>query len=232
MDHLVLAPHLKAEATSRFLRVTSNWVLTVSKDGDSRASLSNLCQCTTNLTVKKSFFLCLSGILYASVHANCLLSFYRASLTKVSLCLLYQLSPISIKCLYTLVRFLWSLLFSRLNHPNSLSHLFSCDRCSKHFNSIVPLCSCYSSLLRWAQHTQCGVTSAECRGRITSLKPIAVLFLVQCGMLLSSFLQSLPLLVQGELGGHQGPQGLHCRAASQTLGLQPVQMLGVVPPLR
>lgn len=160
------------------------------------------------------------------------MSFYRAPLTRVSPCLLYQPSPTSIKCLYTLVKSLWNLLFSRLNYPSSLS-LLSPDRCSSiltalcPFPPVAPVCPCLSCTGPSTPNGVSPVLSAGEGAPCSNL--LAVLLLVQRGMLLPSLLQGLPLLVQGELGVHQDPQGLHCRAAFQTLGLQSVQVPGVVP---
>jgi len=49
---------LKAESPRAHLLMTiSSWVLSVSKDRDYTTRLSNLFQCSTNLTVKTGFFM-------------------------------------------------------------------------------------------------------------------------------------------------------------------------------
>lgn len=50
---LVQLPAQSRFTYSRLLGALSGWVFDIAKDGDSTVSLSNLCQCLTNLTVKK-----------------------------------------------------------------------------------------------------------------------------------------------------------------------------------
>ena len=80
-----------------------------------------------------------------------------------------------------------NLLFSRLNSPRSLS-LSLRNRCSSTFIMLMALCwrlyGISLSFLYWGgqkypQHSRCGLTSAEQRGRITSLDLMATLPLMQ-----------------------------------------------------
>ena len=133
--HLVQAP-CSTRATSIHLPTTvSRQLWSLSKDGDSTASLGNLCQCLVTPIVK-----------------NCFLMF-RGKPPCFSLCPLplvlslrttkKSLAPSSLhppfRYLYQLVRSPLSFLVSRLNSPSSLS-LASHVRCSTPFIIFVALC--------------------------------------------------------------------------------------------
>ena len=87
---LVQSPCTRMVSQSRLSRTVSSWVLNVSSDGDSRASLGNLCQCLTFLTVKKSFLVFKYSLLHFSL-CSLLLVCHRKSLRSAWLCLLYLL---------------------------------------------------------------------------------------------------------------------------------------------
>ena len=86
---------------SKSPRTVSSWVLSISKDGDSTSPLVNLFQCSTTLTVKKVFFLCLNRISCVSVGAHCLWSCHWAPLRRAWLHSLYSFP---IRYLNTLIR--------------------------------------------------------------------------------------------------------------------------------
>jgi len=145
-------------------------------------------QCSTTLTAK-SIFLCLSGISCVSICAHCLLCFQWAPLRRVWLRLLY--SPHQV-FMHT-GKIPLSLLFSRLNSPSTLSFCLYV-RCSKPSVILMALswpCPNMSmSLLywgaqSWTQYSRC-LTSAEWRGRITSLDLLAALLLMQPRMLMKN----------------------------------------------
>ena len=94
----------------QILRALFNIMLNISKGGASTTSLGNLCQCFTTLIVKNFFLISYLNLLYRKSPSPSFLSapfkYWKAA-----------------------IRSLRSLLFSRLNSPNSLS-LSSQERCS------------------------------------------------------------------------------------------------------
>ena len=101
----------------------------------------------------------------------------------------------TIRYLTVLIRSHPRLLFYRLNSHSSLS-FFLCGRCSSPFMNSVALCwtlssTSMSSLCRgaqnWTQYSRGGLTSAEWRGRLTSLDLLATLLLMQPRQLLAAF---------------------------------------------
>ena len=107
---LLKQDHLKPRTMSRKL-------LNISRDGDSTTSLCNLCQCLVTLTVTKCFLMFRGNLLCFSL---CPLPFYLSLGTTGK-----SLAPSSchslFRYLHTLIRFPLSLLFARLNSPNSLN---------------------------------------------------------------------------------------------------------------
>lgn len=84
----------------------------------------------------------------------------------------------------------------------------------------------------WSQHSLCGLTNAEGRGRITSLSLLVTLLLMQPKMLLAVWVDIFShkgtLLAYVQLGVHQEPQVLFCQATFGLGGPQHVLMHGVV----
>jgi len=110
---------------TRLLRAPSNLALNTAREGASTASLGNLFQCLTTLRIKNLF-----------LRTNRTLPFF--SLKRLPLVLSLHVLVNSPSPAFLLAPFgywkagrrsLWSLLFSRLNSPNSLS-LSSWERCS------------------------------------------------------------------------------------------------------
>lgn len=109
----------------RLPRTLSSWILNMSKDGDSATSLDKLFQCLAILTVKKNSLLFKKNFLYFSLWPMTLvhLEHHLEKPGSIFFILPHQvLLYIAQMCL--------SLLFSRLNHPSSLSLLLY-DRYSK-----------------------------------------------------------------------------------------------------
>jgi len=73
---------LKQVPYSIWNRKASRWVLNISRERDSTASLGSLFQCPVTLTVKK-FFLCLYGTSCVPVFACCPLFHHCTSLKRV-----------------------------------------------------------------------------------------------------------------------------------------------------
>jgi len=131
--HLVQPPRDTANEI-RVLRALSNLVLNVSRDGASTTSLGNPFQCFTTLIVKNFFLL-------SSPNLPCF-SLKPSPLVLSLLSLLKRLSPsfpsAPFKHWKAAIRSPRSLLFSRLNKPNSLS-LSSQERCSSPQTTFVAL---------------------------------------------------------------------------------------------
>jgi len=102
---------------TRLLKAPSNLALNTSREGAATASLVNLCQGLTTLTVR-NFFLIANLNLPSSSLKPLSLVLSQQALLKVYSLLSYKL-PLSIK--RASVRCPWSFPFSRLNRPNSLS---------------------------------------------------------------------------------------------------------------
>ena len=177
-------------------------------DGNSTDSLGNLCLCSVTLTVK--------SVSWCS-NTSPVFHFVPTAIGPVTGHQWKEPGSISLhllsRYLCMLIRSSPSLFCSRLNNPSSLS-LSSWDRCSSPFITSVAhrwtLSSMSMSLLCWGaqnrtQHSRCNLTSAEQKGRLTSLLLLAIFPLVQprCCWL---FCCKGTLLAHVQLGVHQDPQ--------------------------
>jgi len=168
---------------TRLLKATFNLALNTVREGAATTSLSNLLQCLTTL-IAENFFL-VSNLNLPSF------SLKPLSFVLLQEALLKSLSHPFLQAYFTYwkaaVRSPCSLLFSRLNSPNSLS-LSSQERCSSpHIIFVALLCTrsnrSMSFLCRrlqsWMQDCRWGLTRAEQRGRTPSLDLLAMLLLMR-----------------------------------------------------
>ncbi|KAK4826848.1 hypothetical protein QYF61_011716 [Mycteria americana] len=137
-------------------------------------------------------------------------------------CHFLQKPPAPLKVLLCIDKTSLSLVSSRLNGPSSFSPS-SYVRCYKPLIIFVALCWTLSSMSmshlywgaqHWTQHSRC-LTSAEQRGRITSLHLLEMLCRVQPQTPISLCCHKGSSLAHGQLAVHQDPQGLFCKAAFQ-----------------
>ncbi|KAK4832903.1 hypothetical protein QYF61_026546 [Mycteria americana] len=131
-----------------------------------------------------------------------------------------------------------SLLFSRLNNPNSLSQSAQ-ERCSSPLIIFVALLWTHSnrsmSFLYWGPQTQMqyprwGLTRVEQRGRITSLDLLVTLLLMQPRIQLAFWAASAHCRVLLSFLSTNTPKSFSSgRAALNPFSAQPVFVLGIVP---
>jgi len=113
-SQLVQAPCSSRTTYSQLPRTVSRWLLNISKEGDSTASLGNLCQCS--VTAKKCFLMFRGNLLCLSLCPLPLVLSLGATEKSLALSSLHP----PFRYLYTLLRHTPpSLLFSRLNSPSS-----------------------------------------------------------------------------------------------------------------
>ena len=101
----------------RLLRDPSNLTLNVSRDGASTTSLGNLFQCFTTLSVKNAFLISSLNLPSFSLKPSPLVLSQQPLLKSLTSSFL----PAPFKHWKAAIRSPWSLLFPRLNHPNSPS---------------------------------------------------------------------------------------------------------------
>ena len=104
--------------STRLLKAPSNLALNTSRDGASTASLGNLCQCLTNLRAKNFFLIANLNLPSSSLKPLCLILSLHGLVKSPSPAFLY---PPAFRYWKADIRYPQSLLFSRLNSPNSLS---------------------------------------------------------------------------------------------------------------
>ena len=88
----------------------------------------------------------------------------------------------------------------------------------------------YWEASNWAQYATCGLSSAEQRGRVTSLDLLVIFCLMQPRILLALLWGKGTLLPPVQPGVHQDPQVFFCQAAFQPGGPQHILVHGFVPP--
>lgn len=139
---------------NRLLRTMASWVLNISKDEDSTASVGNLYQHLTILTV----YFCLTRISLISFCANGLCP-VTGHYWEESGSLFFPLTS----HIYTLIRSISAFSSLRLSNPVSLSPS-SYDSCSCFLIIFVALCCThfsrsmsllYQTVQSWVQHSKC-----------------------------------------------------------------------------
>jgi len=135
----------------------------------------------------------------------------------------------SIRYLHTCVRLPWSLLFSRLNSPSSLS-----PSCLSDAPSCNHLCGLSLGLLQYI-HVSCteesrsGAPSGWVKRKYHLCQPAGITLPLTAQEAVS-LCHKHTLVVHAKLASTRTPSGLFCKAAFQSFSAQPVLVWGVFPP--